>query len=124
MQQIQNMLLDRSFGRQIVNFYVIFLSKTMDPSNSLLNAHRVPWKIKVNHMMTELQVNAFSACFCSDHDLGSAAEQIHHPILFPPVHATTIGNSDHTSVFQVFQQVFLSSSIFGENNDFILHASN
>ncbi|MMZ62638.1 hypothetical protein D1872_248540 [compost metagenome] len=118
------MLFNRSFSRQIIDFNVVFLSKTMDTANSLLDSHRVPWQIKVDHMMAELQVDPFSACFCCNHDLGSAAEQIHHPILFPTVHAASIRNSGQTSVFHVFQQVFLGSPVFGKNNDLVLHALN
>lgn len=77
------MLLDRTFGRKIVDDYIVLLAKPVYPADPLLYPHRVPGEVEVDHMVAELQIDPFAACFRSNHYLGAPAEEVHHPVLLP-----------------------------------------
>lgn len=53
---------------QVVNVHLMFLANAVDPSDSLFNAHGVPWDIEVDHPVTELQVEPFAPRLCAHQD--------------------------------------------------------
>ncbi|MNN50127.1 hypothetical protein D3C81_1647000 [compost metagenome] len=120
-QQVEDMLLDRAFGRQIVNIDVVGLAQPVHPADPLLHSHRVPGQVEVDHLMAKLQVDTFAARFGRDHHLGPAAEQVHHPIFFASVHPTPVRNRGHSAVTEVLQQILLRSPILGEHDHLVIH---
>ncbi|MNJ61396.1 hypothetical protein D3C77_571810 [compost metagenome] len=73
--------------------------------------------------MTKLQVNPFTARFSGDHDLSPSTKQIHHPILFAPIHTTAVGYSRHIAISKILQQVFLCCPVFGKEDHLVIHFS-
>ena len=52
----------------VVDFYIFSLSNPVNTSDSLFDAHRIPWKVKVDYDVAKLEVLAFAACFCANHN--------------------------------------------------------
>ena len=59
-EQMDDVFLNRVIRRQMVHLYIVLLSQPMNSSNPLLQAHRVPGKIEVDHMVTKLQIDALT----------------------------------------------------------------
>ena len=53
---------------------VLFLAVTVDAAHALLQPHRVPRDVVVDHQPAELQVDAFARGFGGDEDLAGLAE--------------------------------------------------
>ncbi|MNI93373.1 hypothetical protein D3C73_1513130 [compost metagenome] len=54
MQQIQDVLLDGPASREIVDMDIMLLPEPMYPPDPLLQPHRVPGEIEVDHVMAKL----------------------------------------------------------------------
>ncbi|MNC62785.1 hypothetical protein D3C75_1128450 [compost metagenome] len=72
-------------------------------------------------MVAELQVDPFAPGFSGDHDLGAAAEQIHHPILFAAVHSAGIGDALQPVIAEILQEILLGSAVFRKDDDLLVH---
>ncbi len=55
MQQTDDMLFDCADRAQIINLHIVGLAQPVNTADSLLDPHRIPWEIEIDHMMAELQ---------------------------------------------------------------------
>ncbi|MNR29688.1 hypothetical protein D3C85_1470900 [compost metagenome] len=86
------MLFNRPVSGQIIDLHIILLSKPVNASNPLLYTHRIPGQIEIDHVMAELKIYPLAPRLCSNHDLGTASEQIHHPVFLAAVHPAPVRN--------------------------------
>ena len=93
----------------------------MHASDPPLDPHGIPGQIEVDHMVAELQIDAFAAGFRRDHDLRLAAEQIHHPVLLAAVHSAPVRYGDEPMIAEIIKQVFLRGAVFREYDDLLVH---
>jgi hypothetical protein len=56
LEYVQDPLLDRAAGDEVGQQYVVLLTHAVQPAQALLDLHRVPRQVHVDHDMAELQV--------------------------------------------------------------------
>jgi len=54
------MVLEATCGAEIENLHLASLADTMEASDALLDLHRVPGKVEVDHHMAKLQIKALA----------------------------------------------------------------
>src|SRR5437660_3472063 len=58
-----NLIFNRSLIEEVINLHNFVLSIAIDATDTLLNAHRIPWQIVINADVAELKVNSFTSGF-------------------------------------------------------------
>ena len=60
--------LDRVLQHQIDRANHMRLTDSIGPTDALFYPHRIPWHVEIDDDMAELQVQAFAAGVCGDHN--------------------------------------------------------
>ena len=121
--------IDGVLEEHVVNFHISSLPNPVDAANSLFDAHRIPWQVKVDYDATELEVLAFAASLRTNH-YGCILLESFHGIIscdsFPsgpvpdlPSLSRIADNLALVSVGQCFSEVLKSVVVLRENDDFV-----
>src|SRR5690606_14244355 len=81
LEHVQAAFFGRSFTRQVVDDYFPGLANPIKSADPLLNHHRIPWKVVIDHDVGELEVAPLATGFRRNHDLGRVSELADRPLL-------------------------------------------
>ena len=73
-QPFEQLPLDRVGGAEVEDVAVVLLADPVHPAHPLLEPHRVPRQVVVDHQVAELEVDPLPGCFGGDADLLVQAE--------------------------------------------------
>jgi hypothetical protein len=94
-QHIQDVVLCRVGGAQIVHVYRAGLTDAVDAADALFDLHGIPGQIKVDHGRTKLEVSSLSSDLGAKHDIVPVLKIAHGTVLFCRTHiALELGETD------------------------------
>ena len=102
------------------------LATAVDTTDSLLNAHRVPGQIIVDHGVTELVVQAFGANFCEQQHINCFRVVLRKLKTVAKLESSVIADAaidlfnTNTGCFQLLFYVIQGIAECAENDDFVI----
>src|ERR1039458_9598749 len=91
MQEVQDALLQGASGRHVRQDDVVRLSDPVNAAEPLLDLHRVPRQVEVDHGVTELQVATLAGGLRAEEHVGLRLEYRNGSVLVPASEAAVIG---------------------------------